>query len=504
MKDTSNIFKLPPKELETKKSSLDVLWDDTAPEIVDFARKLQGLLQSVDTPYVIGLDGGYGTGKTHFATRFAAQMHEQIKTIYFSAWEKDYEKELITVFLEQIANLIKTDKKYIESSQIKNIKSLLKSLWVAIESISVNSPITKFPISMTFNVEHFRRQLNKLTIKEDMLQNAKRELANYIKSLPHEKMVLIVDDLDRCRPDTAVKILETVKHFFDIDGLIVVMPINQSRLRQYIDAFYGIGGTAEQKGVVAEDYLQKFFNDIIDIPNLNYEKICADRITEEEFRSNLVYEGDSYNNIQELRKWIAEYAKKSHFSYRETVELINRAKLFCNTYHEPIRCRLLAYQLCNRLHKEKNKMRHEYNDIDYGEDNVYKDCPQNTKKKLFSHHPAYQPLSSINNRFGHLARIRLRAYVSTAGQIHDTYADVYKQIKHLIKLVSDISETDFRNKTAYNNYIKPELEVVVPALKTLYKELREFQRKHGSDDSDLDRAKDYELKVYNPHLLGDK
>ena len=44
----------------------------------------------------------------------------------------------------------------------------------------------------------------------------------------------------------------------------------------------------------------------------------------------------------------------------------------------------------------------------------------------------------------------------------------------------------------------------MPALKTLYKELQEFQRKHGSDDSDLDRAKDYELKVYNPHLLGDK
>ena len=149
-------------------------------------------------------------------------------------------------------------------------------------------------------------------------------------------------------------------------------------------------------------------------------------------------------------------------------------------------------------------MRHEYNDIDYGEDNVYKDCPQNTKKKLFSHHPAYQPLSSINNRFGHLARIRLHAYASTAGLIHDTYADVYNHIKHLIKLVSDISEDDFFNKVVYNNSIKPELEVIVPALKTLYKELQEFQRKHGSDDSDLDRAKDYELKVYNPHLLGDK
>ena len=503
MKDTSNIFKLPPNELETKKSSLDVLWDDTAPEIVDFARKLQGLLQSVDTPYVIGLDGGYGTGKTHFATRFAAQMHNKIKTVYFSAWEKDYIKEPLDVFVEQIAWLVKTEKDIIDKLNQPLVKNLLTSWWKATD-FNLRLSLKGLPLDITTNLKKFIKKVNELELPQDIFQEAKRNLAEYIKLLPQGKLVFIVDDLDRCRPDTAVKVLEIVKHFFDIEGLIVVMPINQFRLRQYIDAFYGIGGTAEQKGVVAEDYLQKFFNEIINIPNLNYEKICADRITEEEFRSNLVYEGDSYNNIQELRKWIAEYAKKSHFSYRETVELINRAKLFCNTYHEPIRCRLLAYQLCNRLHKEKVRTWQEHNDIYYGDDNVYKDCPQNTKKKLFSRHPAYQPLSSINNRFGHLARIRLDAYVSMAGAVRDTYADVYKQIKHLIKLVSDISETDFRNKTAYNNYIKSELEGVVPALEKLYKELREFQRKHGSDDSDLDRAKDYELKVYNPHLLGDK
>lgn len=71
MKDIANIFKLPPDELERKKANL---WNDTAPEIVQFATELQEFIKKVDTPYVLGLDGGYGTGKTHFATRFCAQF----------------------------------------------------------------------------------------------------------------------------------------------------------------------------------------------------------------------------------------------------------------------------------------------------------------------------------------------------------------------------------------------------------------------------------------------
>ena len=85
MKDIANIFKLPPDELERKKANL---WDNTAPEIIQFAKDLQEFIKKVDTPYVLGLDGGYGTGKTHFATRCCAQSHEEIKRLYFSAWEK--------------------------------------------------------------------------------------------------------------------------------------------------------------------------------------------------------------------------------------------------------------------------------------------------------------------------------------------------------------------------------------------------------------------------------
>ena len=141
------------------------------------------------------------------------------------------------------------------------MQNLLTSWWKTTD-FNLRLSLKGLPLDVTTNLKKFIKKVNELELPQDIFQEAKRNLAEYIKLLPQGKLVFIVDDLDRCRPDTAVKVLEIVKHFFDIDGLIVVMPINQSRLRQYIDAFYGIGGTAEQKGVVAEDYLQKFFNEI--------------------------------------------------------------------------------------------------------------------------------------------------------------------------------------------------------------------------------------------------
>lgn len=501
MKDTSNIFKLPPKELETKKSSLDVLWDDTAPEIVDFAKKLQGLLQGVDTPYVIGLDGGYGTGKTHFATRFAAQMHNKIKTVYFSAWEKDYIKEPLDVFVEQIAWLVKTEKDIIDKLNQPLVQNLLTSWWKTTD-FNLGLSLKGLPLDVTTNLKKFIKKVNELELPQDIFQEAKRNLAEYIKLLPQGKLVFIVDDLDRCRPDTAVKVLEIVKHFFDIDGLIVVMPINQSRLRQYIDAFYGIGDTAEQKGVVAEDYLQKFFNEIINIPSLNYEKICNEHIKRGEFVNNLVYSGDSYNSMIELRKWFAEYAKQAELSYRETVEIIKRAKFFCNKYHEPIRCRLLAYKLCSRHNSDRQKAHIATKFVSYGAYNLYEDAQHNPKTQLFNRRPIHSELYHLKSIFN--KQSGFEELVEVSSQIPKTYDELYKIINYCAKKIPVFIENNFTPNDFYFNQAKPLLEKLLPILQKQKREARLLQRLHGSDDFDKERSVEYEKIVRNPHLLGDK
>ena len=495
MKDVANIFKLSSKDLQKKSKSL---WNDTAPEIVDFANDLQNFLQGVDTPYVIGLDGGYGTGKTHFSTRFAVQMHKKIRTLYFSAWENDYKNDPLSIFVEQIALLVKQEQKVIKPKTFQLIQNLLGA-WAKSTDINVSAQVGELSAGITTNVGDFISNLKKLKLPVDVLQNAKSQLAEYIKLLPHDKLIFIVDDLDRCRPDFAIKTLEAVKHFFDIEGLIVVMPINQNRLRICVDAFYQISSEARQKLGNKEDYLQKFFNEIIDIPNLNYEKICSDNIMPKEFAKNLVYEGNVFNSIIELQKWVAEYAKKCNFSYRETVEIIKKAKFFCNNYNEPIRCRLLAYTLCNRLHRQKGRNWGERTDIQYGESNIYADNQQNPRNIIFRKQPAYPILNRLKNSFR--MPVEFDPLVTMAGQFPNTYAELYDTNIKCYDAISRFAEKDFLNNSFYYDQIKPQLLQALSDLEKQKQDAGKLQKEHGSDDNDMGRAKNYANLVQNPQLL---
>ena len=495
MKDIANIFKLPPDELERKKANL---WDDTAPEIVQFAKDLQEFIKKVDTPYVLGLDGGYGTGKTHFATRFCAQTHEEIMSLYFSAWEKDYYNNPLLSFVEMIAWLVKEESERFDMDCIKQAKATIQSLLNASDVIlSLQLPF--FSISYQTNVSRFLKNLKKQILPTDILQKAKYDLAEFIKRLPNHKLILIVDDMDRCRPDIAVKTLEVIKHFFDIEGLIVIIPVGKERLTKYINAFYGLPTDSRED---KEEYLQKFLNETIQIPELNYLKICQDKITAKDFTQNLVYEGDYYNSITVLQEWMAHYAKLARLSYRETSEIINQAKIFCNNYKEPIRCRLLAYTLCNKLHHEKVLRWHSGSELEFGDNNIYTNNQRNPKTVAFARHPARNAFALIHSRYYGSLR---GAIINNLYKIADTPTTTYSELYGLIqKIKEEVNKINIEDIVTYKYNLNPIKEIwdnIIPDLDEQQKELQDLQTFQGSDDNDLERAKDYNEKLKNPQHI---
>ena len=89
--------------------------------------------------------------------------------------------------------------------------------------------------------------------KED-LQAFKYSLKKMIEA-KGGKVVLVVDEIDRCRPDYAVKALETIKHFFDIEGLFVILTTKLDFMDSICEAYYGHPKCAINMG---EGYIQKF------------------------------------------------------------------------------------------------------------------------------------------------------------------------------------------------------------------------------------------------------
>lgn len=66
-----------------------------------------------------------------------------------------------------------------------------------------------------------------------------------------DPIVIFLDELDRCRPDFAVRTLERIKHFFDVPKVVFVLLINRAQLVAAIKGLYGAR-------LDAEGYLAKF------------------------------------------------------------------------------------------------------------------------------------------------------------------------------------------------------------------------------------------------------
>lgn len=66
-------------------------------------------------------------------------------------------------------------------------------------------------------------------------------------------ITIVIDELDRCRPNYAIKLLEEVKHLFDVDGVAFVLGMHAEQLAHSVSAAYGAG-------FEASSYLRRFFN----------------------------------------------------------------------------------------------------------------------------------------------------------------------------------------------------------------------------------------------------
>ena len=87
-------------------------------------------------------------------------------------------------------------------------------------------------------------------------------------------MVIVIDELDRCRPTFAIDVLEVVKHMFSTDGIVFVLASNQTQLSHSIASVYG--DRFDSLG-----YLKKFFGVTFRLPPVDKERFLFSELSEE-------------------------------------------------------------------------------------------------------------------------------------------------------------------------------------------------------------------------------
>ncbi|WP_392343272.1 P-loop NTPase fold protein [Pseudoalteromonas prydzensis] len=233
--------------------------------------------------YVLNLNAEWGAGKTYFLKRWSQEL-KNFPVVYIDAWQQDYSDDPFLTVISGIIKQLQLQAKF-DITIPKSAVSMFKAVAPAIAQ-GLTKKISGIDIdelhALLFSDDEIdndqNQNTNKLTgsdfspavkalaqnlIKDHEAKNKsieviKSKLADWVSKFEQQEdrtlpIFVFIDELDRCRPSYAVEMLETIKHIFDVKGIVFVVATDTEQLQHTIKSIYG-------EGFDAKVYLGRFFN----------------------------------------------------------------------------------------------------------------------------------------------------------------------------------------------------------------------------------------------------
>src|SRR5699024_3576369 len=254
----------------------------------DIAHRIKALLDSENgaTFFPILVDGDWGAGKTEFLFKLRNHILDlpedtnEIKNpeknysiSYINSFTADYYDDPFMVIVREIYSLLAVKG---DTKDLKDLFNIIKGVAPTAIGMAVNITLSAVPggdaIKKGLNIASqlsnavqkaeevaFESRLKRFLQSTNELQEFHRVLSKTIENIGG-KYILIIDELDRCKPDYSLKLLEMVKHLLNIKGLYVIFGANSKYLEASISNTYMKNEKADKSLVLSEEYLAKFYN----------------------------------------------------------------------------------------------------------------------------------------------------------------------------------------------------------------------------------------------------
>lgn len=260
------MFRRPPKFVATPEAPFEN--DKLGRE--DSIRNLTTLMEGTDTPMVMTVSAPWGSGKSSFVKMWKAylesgQAGKKHPCIMFDAWKHDFHKEPLLAIMGEIGAFIAENsvgKKGEEA--LKKAMKVLPKLFKA--SAGMAYAASFFVPGMGAVKEVLDKSADAIKKVDDYvfeehssqkkrLEIFKAELEKFVQIVTNDgtngPLYFFVDELDRCDPEYAIRLLESVKHFFDVEGIVFVLSVDRKRLGSMVRVRYG-------EGFDEDGYLKRF------------------------------------------------------------------------------------------------------------------------------------------------------------------------------------------------------------------------------------------------------
>ena len=298
-----------------------------------YANVLTQIVSNYADGFVMSVNGAWGTGKSTFMKMWEATLKlEGFKSVYFNAWENDFTSDPLVALLGEIQGAITSEQESafnkvleiggrIAHNAIPTLVKVATKKFLGEDAANIAEALTK----EAGNV--FKEEVLEYQNKKEQFVAFREELSKFIESEVEQKpLIFIVDELDRCRPDYAVEVLEHIKHFFSLKGIVFVLAIDKEQLCNAIRGHYG------SDRINAEEYLRRFIDVEYILPEPNMETYC--NYLYEYFQFDNFFQQPARNQHQMFRddgdaflQGVVQLAHEYHLSLRQIEKLCAHTRL---------------------------------------------------------------------------------------------------------------------------------------------------------------------------------
>jgi hypothetical protein len=254
------------------------------------ADALQNLISEVEDGMVLCINAAWGSGKSTFITMWRQQLKNLgYKTLMFNAWESDFVDDAMVALLGELDLEVRKQFGDEDSSKIAQTYKALrrfggtlikKSLPLAVKVASgglvdlddatveraIVDEAGKFAEAQVAAYEKSKQSIS--AFRATLEDLAKQLSENESQSGEAKPLILFIDELDRCRPTFAVRVLEIVKHFFSVPGIVFVLALDREQLGHSVKSQYG-------EGMDVTGYLRRFFDVEFNLPHGKVEQFVT-------------------------------------------------------------------------------------------------------------------------------------------------------------------------------------------------------------------------------------
>lgn len=242
--------------------------DDEALGVGMYADILSTFIKNCETPITIGIQGDWGIGKTSMLNMVRGLLGQtkqaNYHVIYFNTWQySQFQQEqfLGLSILKGIMAEVQSLDSLKEIQKTDAFKSAVKGFGQFI--VNLSNQVVKEHTGLDAKEaipgnEDVNFLDNDIVVKLRQMKEEFRRLVKILVPGEQDRLVIMIDDLDRIRPVRALEFLEAIKNFLDVESCVFVMAVDYSVIQS---------GMEEKLGRSAQELQGKsYFDKIIQIP----------------------------------------------------------------------------------------------------------------------------------------------------------------------------------------------------------------------------------------------